>query len=189
MVRLFFKGFYKKRYEVLQGLIENNSTVVDVCCGDCKIVEFLKDKNIDYTGLDYNEYFIRTATMKGIKARFCDIRRDDIPQADYILIIGSLYQFIPYHSPLLHKLLSAAKRYLIVSEPIKNYTHSKSRIISYMATMMTNPGDGAKPYRFNEDTIKQAFRPFRTNIVREFRATNNKEYIVVLGNGQDRHVS
>lgn len=183
MVRFFFKEYYSKRYEVLRGLIENNSTVVDVCCGDCKIVEFLKDKNIDYTGLDFNDYFVKTANAKGINARSFDIRADDVPEADYVLIIGSLYQFMPNHSHVLHKLLSAAKRHLIISEPIRNYTHSKSRFVAYLATMMTNPGDGAKPYRFNEETFKKALTPFQKNIVKEFIATNDKEYIAVLRNG------
>lgn len=179
-IRLSFKDAYAKRYEAIKDLIENNSSVADICCGDCKIFDYLRDKKVDYLGLDFNPYFIKAVNKRGIKARVFNIQEDEIPKSDYILIQGSLYQFFPKHNQVLQKLFDAATKYLIVSEAIKNYADSKSKIISFIAKMLNNPGDGIKPYRFNINTLKETLEPFRKNIVKEFLASNGMEYIVVM---------
>lgn len=180
LIKLSFKTSYQKRYEVISNLINTNSSVVDICCGDCKVFDYLKDKKIDYLGLDFNSYFVKNAKKRRINAREFNIHKDEIPKSEYILIQASLYQFIPKHDKILQKLFDAATKYLVISEPIVNYGNSKSKIISCISKILNNPGDGVKPYRFTLDTLKRALEPFKKNIVKEFLISNNMEYLVLI---------
>lgn len=180
LIKLSYGRNYSKRYETIRNLIEEGSSVVDVCCGDCKMYEFLKEKKVKYTGLDSNSHFINIAQKKGINARVFNMHEDKIPEADYVLLLGSLYQFIPGHDRVLQKLFHAARKYLIISETVKNYADSKSKVVSFISVMLNNPGDGFKRDRFNIDTFREAIKPFRENIEKEFLTSGDLEYVVVV---------
>lgn len=180
LMRLSYKNHYRNRYEVLWNLLEPGSSLIDVCCGDGKLHDFIKDKNIDYLGLDFNPTFVRVAAKKGINSRMFNIYTDELPQADTILLQASLYQFIPKHHFVLDKCLKAARKQLIVCEAVKNHACSKSKIIRAIAQKLNNPGDGPKQDRFDIHTFQQALQPFRKHIVREFLAPNQIEYVVLL---------
>lgn len=179
-IRMSYRKNYAERYKAIRDLIEDDSSLIDVCCGDCRVYTFLKDKKVDYLGLDYNSFFIKWAHKRGIKARVFDIYKDELPTSDYILFQGSLYQFIPEHNNILQKLVNAMSKYLIISEPVENKAHSKSKIISFVAQMLNNPGDGNKRFRFTVNTLKEALIPFQKNIIKEFSVANNIDYIVVM---------
>ena len=176
-----FREHYTQRYKAISNLIESNSSVLDVCCGDSKLYSFLERKQIDYLGLDFNPTFIKVSKRRGIQARMFDLYDDDLPKADFVVIQASLYQFIPDHNIILQKLFNAAKRYLIIAEPIKNYAQSKWKVVSLLGKLLNNPaGDGMKMHRFNLITLKEAMRPFEKNIVEEFMMLGNIEYVFVV---------
>jgi len=50
-----------------------------------------------------------------------------------MVIQGSLYQFIPYQKIIIDKLLTIAKKKVIISEPIINLISSRNKIISTIA--------------------------------------------------------
>ena len=178
-MRFSYKSNYLERYQAIESLIDADSSLVDVCCGDCKIYEFLKDKNIAYTGLDFNPAFINEGNRKGIKVQKCNVKNDGIPQADYVLMQASLYQFIPNHAEVLRRLYAAARKYLIIAEPVKNYADSKWKIVSWIAKLLNNPGDGIKRERFNINTFKEALEPFNRNRVKEFLVADT-EYVILI---------
>jgi len=178
-MRFSYKSNYLKRYQEIASLIDAGSSLVDVCCGDCKIYKFLKDKNIAYTGLDFNSSFVNEGNRKGMNVQKCNVKHDEIPQADYVLMQASLYQFIPNHGQVLQKLYNAAKKYLIIAEPVKNYADSKWKIVSFIAKLLNNPGDGIKTERFNINTLKEALEPFTGNKVKEFLVADT-EYVVLI---------
>ena len=179
-VRLMFKKDYLARYTIIAELIPEGSSVVDVCCGDCKLYEFLKEKNIDYLGLDFNAHFVAAARRRGIRAETFDARNDAIPPSEIIVIQSSLYQFMPSHQEIMKKLFDAAKRYLIISETIKSYGRSPSRVISFLAKRITDPGDGMKPYRFTLEELKKSLAPYRENMAKEY-CWQGREYVVMIG--------
>ena len=184
-IRFSYKNSYRKRYQSIQSLIDANSSLVDVCCGDCKIYEFLKDKNISYKGLDFNSTFVKEANKKGIRVQQCNVHKDEIPSADYVLMQASLYQFIPHQGEVLQKLFNAAKKYLIIAEPVKNHADSKWKIVSFIAKQLNNPGDGIKTARFNINTLKEALKPFKENSVKEI-LVGDTEYIVLIKKEQHK---
>lgn len=180
LVRLLFRRDYAGRYEAISSLIESNSSVLDVCCGDSKLYFYLKSKNVDYLGLDMNPTFGKVSKRKGIKAKVFDLYKDDPPKTDVIVIHASLYQFIPNHSAILQKLYNAAKKYLIVAEPVRSYTQSKWKVVSLLGRVLNNPGDGMKIQRFTIETFKEAMEPFRDKVVLEFMIRGNIEYVFVV---------
>ena len=91
---------------------------------------------------------------------------------------ASLYQFIPNEKKILEKLLNATKKYLIISEPVINYSQSRSKLISKIARLLNNPGDGIKEKRFNLESFKKTLTPFKKNIIKEF--LSGIEYVVLL---------
>lgn len=179
-IKFSFKRNYTDRYRAIADIIPKNSSIIDVCCGDCRLYNFLKSRYVDYLGLDFNKNFIMEAKKKGIKGTLFNIYIDEIPRTDYVIMQGSLYQFIPNHAWVLNKLYDAAGKCLIISEPVKNYASSRSRFVSLIAKMLNNPGDGIKVNRFNISTLKEAMRPYERNIVKEFYITSGIEYVVVV---------
>lgn len=179
-IRFSYGRHSRARYEAIASLVDRGSSLVDVCCGDCRVFQFLKGKDVDYLGLDFNPAFIRAAHKKGIKAHLCDIREDPVPSTDYVLIQGSLYQFIDEKDAILEKLLKAAKKHLIISEPVKNKANSTFAPASWLARKLSNPGDGDKPFKFDAQTFRSALHPVRARIVKEFTAANGIDSIVML---------
>ena len=180
MVRLLFRRHYAERYETISSLIDSNSSVLDVCCGDSKLFSYLKRKNVDYLGLDINPSFGKVAKRKGIKTRVFDLYKDEPPKTDVIVIHASLYQFIPDRSEIVQKLYNGAKKYLIVSEPVKSYTQSKWKVVSLLGRFLNNPGDGMKIQRFTLNTLKETMRPFQNEVVEEFMVPDCMEYVFVV---------
>ena len=50
-------GYYNERYQEVADLIPSNSSVLDVCCGDCKLFDYIKFKKVTYVGVDFNKVF------------------------------------------------------------------------------------------------------------------------------------
>jgi len=176
---MFWKH-YNTRYKTIKNSIEENSSVIDVCCGDSKLYSFLKSKNVDYLGLDFNPTFIKSSKKRGINVRLFNMYEDEIPKSDIIVIQASLYQFIPNHSEILDKLYNATNKYLIITEPIRSYAQSKNKIVSLIGRLLNNPGDDMKIHRFTLQTFKEALNPFQENIVSEFVMNGDIEYMVVI---------
>ena len=180
LVRLMYKKHYGELYETINDLIAENSSVVDVCCGDSYLQSFFENKNIEYLGLDFNPTFINFSSKRGINAKLFNIYKDDIPQADYIVIQTSLYQFIPNHDQILQKLYQAADKYLIITETLKSLGGSGNKFVSSIGRFLNNPGDGVKAERFVMPTFKKAMEPFQKNIENEFFINGGLDYLVVI---------
>ena len=175
-----YKNHYNERYEAINNAIADNSSVVDVCCGDSYLQSFFRNKNIDYLGLDFNSTFIDFSSKRGINVKLFNIYEDDIPRADYIILQTSLYQFIPKHFQILQKLYQAADKYLIVTETMASYGGSKNKFISMIGKLLNNPGDGIKVERFSLPTFKKALEPFKINIENESFINGGLDYLVVI---------
>jgi len=153
--------YFAHRYNSLAELIPEKASVTDVCMGDAYLYSgYLAGKQVHYVGLDINKTFVRSAMRKGIRARVVDVMSEDIEPADYVVMQGSLYQFIPNEKRVVRKLLDAAKRQLIISEPIRNRAQSNNRLVSFLAKHAVNPGNGHRLERFNEDRLLECFRLF-----------------------------
>ncbi len=160
-MQLLYGRQYAARYEDLARLIPEKSRVLDVCMGDARLYTgFLKRKKIDYLGLDINPAFIRHARRRGIPAQEFDLRRDPLPASDYVILQGSLYQFIPHEHAILEKLLAAARHTLIISEPVRNLGASRNRVVAWVARKATTTRQGRAEHRFHPRRLHSLFAEY-----------------------------
>ena len=159
IMRLLYGKDFNSRYEALANLIPPNASVSELCMGDGFLFhKFLTLKNIKYIGLDFNKTCIKAANRKKIKVQLHNVLVDGIPPADFVIMQGSLYQFIPNEDVIIQKMLDAASVAVIIAEPIRNRADSKNIFVSSLAKYAVNPGSGHITKRFNEKTLLECFR-------------------------------
>lgn len=165
---VYGKNFYS-RYKVISDILPEHASVVDVCCGDCYISTFAKKKNIDYLGLDINPEFVKYALKRGINARVFNIKEDIVPRADYVIMQGSLYHFIPEHRPVIEKLFSSADKAVIISESAENIASSKNPIVSFFADLATSVDGKIFSHRFTKQELLYLFNMHNVSMVKEIQ--------------------
>jgi trans-aconitate methyltransferase len=160
-MRLLYGRHYRARYAEIARRVERGASVVDLCCGDCRLyTQELTGLAGSYQGLDFNAGIVRHARKLGIPAELWDFRRDPIPEADVIVLQGSLYQFMPDHVEVIERMLGAARHTVIIAEPVRNLVTGSSGVLSWMAKHMANPGSRPMPTRFTESSLRELFRRF-----------------------------
>jgi hypothetical protein len=157
-MRALYGSRFQARYRCISELISEDGDVFEVCAGDAYLYErYLKPRGVRYRGSDLNPAFVAHARRRGTPVTRLDVARDELPRADYVVMQASLYQFIPGQVAMIEKLLRAARRSVIVAEPIRNLSTSRSRLVRWLAQRSANPGDGHKTIRFDERTLDQLF--------------------------------
>lgn len=87
-----------KRFEVLTKFIKNdleNSSLIDVGCGYGEYLNYLKKENLNlsiYLGIDCEKFILDITKEEFDKNVFikCNILKDRIPNADYLICSGAL---------------------------------------------------------------------------------------------------
>jgi SAM-dependent methyltransferase len=182
---LLYGRHYGERYRAVADLIPEGSSVVDLCCGPAVLYRrYLRSKSVVYTGLDINSRFIAGLVRGGGTGRVFDLRSNEpLPSADYLIMQASLYHFLPDASGVLQRMLAAAKKRVIIAEPIRNLATSNSRLLSLLGRIFTNPGAGEHSLRFTEATLSQFFSSYSSQLVARFTIAGGREQIYVLKSG------
>jgi hypothetical protein len=173
---------YSSRYKTIADLIPAGSEVLDMCCGPAVLYHrYLRHKSVKYIGLDINPGFVNGLKCRGIDGRLFDLRDDSpIPKADYVVMQASLYHFLPNPIPIINRMMAVARNRVIISEPIRNLTHSASPLIASIAKRFTNPGSGTQPRRFTEESLDEVFSCFLGYHVESRRIDGGREKIYVI---------
>ena len=119
----------KKEFKIISDLIENNTRVLDVGCGDGILMKYLKEeKNIDTRGLEISKKNVQDCTSKGLSVIEGNAEKDlhQFPNLsfDYVILSQTLQAF---YNPekVIDDLLRVANKAIVT---IPNFGHWKVRI-------------------------------------------------------------
>ena len=119
----------KKEFQIISELIENNTKVLDVGCGDGTLMKFLKDeKNVDTRGLEISKENVQNCISKGLSIIEGNAEKDlhQFPNLsfDYVVLSQTLQAF---YNPekVIDDLLRVSKKAIVT---IPNFGYWKVRI-------------------------------------------------------------
>ncbi|MFI9408088.1 class I SAM-dependent methyltransferase [Nocardia sp. NPDC052316] len=182
LIRALYGRHYTARYRAIEALVPDGASVVDLCCGPATLyTRYLRDKSVDYTGLDRNDKFVAQLTEAGGRGLVWNLNSDTpLPEADYLVMQASLYHFLPEPAPVLDRMLTAARKQVIIAEPVRNIASSDNRVLAAIGQRFTNAGDGAQAHRFTEETLDELFRGYESRVVRQSLIAGGREKLYVL---------
>ena len=119
----------KKEFKIISDLIENNTRVLDVGCGDGTLMKYLKDKkSVDTRGLEISKENVQNCISKGLSIIEGNAEKDlhQFPDLsfDYVVLSQTLQAFYDPEK-VIEDLLRVAKK-AIVTMP--NFGYWKVRI-------------------------------------------------------------
>jgi glycosyltransferase involved in cell wall biosynthesis len=181
---LVMRALYGRQYASLYGdvawRIPAGASVVDVCCGTARLYrDHLRGQVGSYLGLDVNPHLVMAARRKGVPVRHFDVRTDPIPVADYVVMCSSLYHFGATADALLARMRAAARKGVIVSEPVRNL--SQMPIIGRLSARLTNPGVGDFAGRYDLETFRRF--AYANDVVEVWRPKGARNAIAVFPPG------
>jgi hypothetical protein len=96
---------------------------------------------------------------------------------------ASLYHFLPDASQVVDRMLEAARKRVIIAEPVRNLATSNSRLLSMLGRLFTDPGAGEHGLRFTEASLADFFSGYASRVVEFFTIAGGREQVYVI-NGQ-----
>ncbi len=127
----------KKEFQIISELIENNTRVLDVGCGDGTLMKFLKDKkNVDTRGLEISKENVQSCISKGLSIIEGNAEKDllQFPNLsfDYVVLSQTLQAFYDPEK-VINDLLRVAKKAIVT---IPNFGYWKIRIHLFLKGTM-----------------------------------------------------
>ncbi|GAA5076222.1 class I SAM-dependent methyltransferase [Nocardia iowensis] len=182
LIRALYGRHYTARYRAVEALVPAGASVVDLCCGPATLyTRYLRRKSVDYTGLDRNDGFVAKLTKAGGHGKVWDLHSDaPLPEADYLVMQASLYHFLPDPAPVLDRMLTAARKQVIIAEPVRNMATSDNRVLATIGQRFTNAGDGVQAHRFTEATLDDFVRRYESRVVRRSLIAGGREKLYVF---------
>ena len=152
----------KKEFKIISELIENNTRVLDVGCGDGTLMKYLKDeKNVDTRGLEISKNNVQNCTSKGLSVIEGNAEKDlhQFPNLsfDYVILSQTLQAF---YNPekVIDDLLRVANKAIVT---IPNFGYWKVRMhLLFKGTMpitKTLPNEWYNTPNLHMCTIKDFF--------------------------------
>ena len=152
----------KKEFIIISELIENDTRVLDVGCGDGTLMKYLKDeKNVDTRGLEISKNNVQNCTSKGLSVIEGNAEKDlhQFPNLsfDYVILSQTLQAF---YNPekVIDDLLKVANKAIVT---IPNFGYWKVRMhLLFKGTMpitKTLPNEWYNTPNLHMCTIKDFF--------------------------------
>jgi hypothetical protein len=182
LMRALYGRHYAARFRAIADLVPEGAAVVDLCCGPATLyTRYLREKSVDYLGLDINDGFIARLNDAGGRGEVRNLHADTpLPEADFVIIQASLYHFLPEPRPMIDRMLAAARGQVIITEPIRNMATSDNWVLATLGRRFTNAGDGTQAHRFTEATLDELFRDYAPRVVRQSLIAGGREKLYVL---------
>ena len=152
----------KPEFKIIANLIENNTRVLDVGCGDGTLMEFLKDnKKIDIRGIEILKNNVQQCIGKGLTVIEGDAEKDlsQFPDGsfDFVILSQTLQAFLNPEK-VISELLRVGKKAIVT---IPNFGYWKVRlhllIKGTMPVTRTLPDEWYNTPNLHMCTIKDFF--------------------------------
>ena len=187
----------KKEFKIISELIENNTRVLDVGCGDGTLMKYLKDeKHVDTRGLEISKKNVQDCTSKGLSVIEGNAEKDlyQFPNLsfDYVILSQTLQAF---YNPekVIDDLLRVANKAIVT---IPNFGHWKVRIHLLLKGTMpvtkTLPNEWYNTPNLHMCTIKDFFNfcsKKKIELYKSIALNGEKTSVINSGNINMRNLS
>jgi methionine biosynthesis protein MetW len=115
---------------VISGIIDKDSTVLDMGCGDGRLLEKLaREKKTSGTGVDISEIAVRRARKRGVNAIVADVNNYTVRKSyDYITICDVL-EHVPFPEGIMKNVKGKFNRNLIITIPNMGIVWNRLRFL------------------------------------------------------------
>ena len=152
----------KKEFKIIADLIENNTRVLDVGCGDGTLMKYLKDeKNIDTRGLEISKNNVQNCISKGLSVIEGNAEKDlhQFPNLSFdCVVLSQTLQAFYNPEKVIDDLLRVANKAIVT---IPNFGYWKVRlhllIKGTMPITKTLPNEWYNTPNLHMCTIKDFF--------------------------------
>ncbi|MDQ6745631.1 MAG: class I SAM-dependent methyltransferase [Actinomycetota bacterium] len=186
LMRALYGRHYGARMRMVAERVPDGASVLELCCGPGTLyLRHLQGRVSGYTGLDVNAGFVARLRARGVDARVVDLTVpvEPLPTADVAIIQASLYHFLPDAAALLERMLVAARRRVIVAEPVRNLTSSRITVVAGLGRRGADPGVGGHAQRFDESSLAALMERYRDRTEETLAIPGGRERIYVLAAG------
>jgi SAM-dependent methyltransferase len=181
-MRALYGRHHRERLRAVAEQVPAGASVLELCCGPGSLyLRHLRARVGSYVGLDANPGFVAGLQARGVDARLIDLVDGDqaLPRADVAIMQASLYHFLPSADGIVQRMLGAADRCVIISEPVRNLSSSTLPLIGTIGRRATDPGVGGHAHRFTETTLDQLMAAF--DVRAAFLTPGGRDKVYVLG--------
>jgi len=182
LMRLGYGPDYAARYALVADRIGESDDLLEVCCGHLGLYRHLARRGLvrSYVGLEQAPAMLRLARRGGVDVRAFDVRAGGaLPAAGTVIMQASLYQFHDIADTLLPRLWAAARRRLVIAEPVRNLSQSRSRVARWAARALTRTPDGRiHTFRYTEATLLELYRRCAIPVSRVDRTPGGREIVI-----------
>ncbi|MBI2560880.1 MAG: class I SAM-dependent methyltransferase [candidate division NC10 bacterium] len=182
LMRLGYGPDYAARYALVAARIGEPDDLLEVCCGHLGLYRHLARRGLvrSYVGLEQAPAMVRLARRRGIDVRAVDVRAGGaLPAAATVIMQASLYQFHDIADTLLPRLWAAARRRLVIAEPVRNLSQSRFAVVRWAARALTRTPDGRiHTFRYTEATLLDCYRRCGVPVSRVDRTPGGHEVVI-----------
>ncbi len=184
-MRVGYGADAEARYPLVADLVADPTDqpghILELCCGDLALYRHLLRRGLarSYLGLEQSSAMLRLARRRGVDVRAFDVRAaGELPTADTVIMQASLYQFHDIADTLLPRLWAAARRLLVIAEPVRNLSQSRYGAAHWVARILTRTDDRVHIFRYTEATLLELYRRCKIPVSRLDRTPGGREIVV-----------
>jgi len=126
------RAMYAHKFRLIAGLVEPGSSVLDIGCGDGRLLEYLREtRSVRARGVELSQVACDLARRKGLDVDQADVTADGWSleePVDYI-IMSEVLEHLPSPERLLLRLKGVCRRRLLVDVPNTGALNDRLRLL------------------------------------------------------------
>jgi SAM-dependent methyltransferase len=157
-LNVLYRGKARRRFDPLVARIPAGASVLDLCAGSGALYDALAPRGVRYRAFEINPVLVDHLRRRGIDARCCDVRSEELPEADVVTMCLSLYHFFPDCRAVLERMIASARREVIVLEPVRNASQSCHRLLRWVGRSANRVNGRTLEFFFDEHSFSELAR-------------------------------